>query len=179
MASDALHCLTAISLIPVVRQHLVTGSTVAVLLQQAIQGKNGVQSEDKWSLVFQYLVGCSASMDIVLRLACSEREMLYSKCSEEMARFIQQLSQRFKVDQDMTKFGTCKQLTLLIGSDIQGTLNSLQDWQTNIQVGLRDILCSRVAPQYCQDALALARSVIEAVGVKWAFAEVQDRATYW
>jgi hypothetical protein len=61
----------------------------------------------------------------------------------------------------------------------QGTLNSLQDWQTNIQVGLRDILCSRVAPQYCQDALALARSVIEAVGVKWAFAEVQDRATYW
>ena len=45
------------------------------------------------------LLGCGTSMDIVLRLACSERKMLYSTCSDEMAQLIQQLSQIFKVDQ--------------------------------------------------------------------------------
>ena len=39
MADDALHCLTAISLIPEVRQHLITRSTVAVLVQRGIEGK--------------------------------------------------------------------------------------------------------------------------------------------
>ncbi|XP_062513871.1 neurochondrin-like [Corticium candelabrum] len=158
MAADALHCLTAISLIPVVRQQLINRATAAVLVQQAV-------------------IGCDAASDIILRLACSERKMLYSGCSDQVAWFVQHLSRLFKTDQGLTKFAVCKKLIVLISPEIQTSWQELGNWQKDIWLGLNDILCSKITPQYCQDALGLARNVVEVVGMKWVLAGVQDSSS--
>ena len=101
-------------------------------------------------------------------------EEAWKQHGESLIELLVILSENFKIKQDLSKFSLCEDLkTLLSTADISLFTKSLEKskvgnmWQSNIKIGLGEILQSKVKPEQRNMALALSSVLSELVGVQW------------
>ncbi|XP_073251383.1 neurochondrin-like [Porites lutea] len=157
IVNDCYQILSALTVTSVGCSHLGRKDVFTILSRIASCGANQAKSKK--------------AIEIMVRVVNSSPFNLQEDESpaESIFETVRALSKRFKEAQDCSKFELCSSLVLLLASINKTVFQKFQEkqWLKDINIGVNQILQSKVSSQQRDPAVVLVSLVTELVGMDW------------